>query len=168
MKISVAMCTYNGADFLPAQLESILAQSRKPDQIVVCDDGSTDETRAVLERFERESPDVILLRFNKKNLCSVKNFEQAIQLCNGDVIALSDQDDIWRQDKLQLIEQAFSKSSTGLVFSDADIVDENLKPLDRRMWNEVGFDAHKKKLLRNGRALEVLTPGWTVTGATMA
>ena len=168
MKISVAMCTYNGADFLPAQLESILAQSRKPDQVVVCDDGSTDETRALLQKFEKQSPDVILLRFNKKNLGSIKNFEQAIRLCNGDVIALSDQDDIWRQDKLQLIEQAFSKSSTGLVFSDADIVDENLKPLDRRMWNEVGFDEHKKKLLRNGRALEVLTAGWTVTGATMA
>jgi len=168
MKISVAMCTYNGADFLPAQLESILAQSRKPDQIVVCDDGSTDETRALLQRFEKESPDVILLRFNKKNLGSIRNFEQAIQLCNGDIIALSDQDDVWRRDKLQRIEQAFSKSSTGLVFSDADIVDENLNPLNRRMWNEVGFDAHKKKMLRNDRALEVLTPGWTVTGATMA
>ena len=168
MKISVAMCTYNGADFLPAQLESILAQSRKPDQIVVCDDGSTDETRALLQKFEKQSPDVILLRFNKKNLGSIKNFEQAIRLCNGDVIALSDQDDIWRHDKLQLIEQAFSKSSTGVVFSDADIVDENLKPLGRRMWNEVGFDAQKRKLLRNGRALEVLTAGWTVTGATMA
>lgn len=168
MKVSVAMCTYNGADFLPAQLESILAQSRKPDQIVVCDDGSTDETRALLGKFEKQLPDVFLLRFNKKNLGSIKNFEQAIRLCNGDVIALSDQDDVWRQDKLQLIEQAFSKQSTGLVFSDADIVDENLKPLNRRMWNEVGFDAHKRKLLRNGRALEVLTTGWTVTGATMA
>ena len=168
MRISVAMCTYNGADFLPAQLESILSQSRKPDQIVVCDDGSTDETRALLERFEKESPDTILLHFNKKNLGSVKNFEQAIRLCNGDVIALSDQDDVWRQDKLQLIEQAIGMSSTGLVFSDAELVDENLKPLNRRMWNEIGFDAHKKKLLHNGRALEVLLPGWTVTGATMA
>src|SRR6185436_8451912 len=135
MKISVAMCTYNGADFLPEQLESILAQSRMPDQIVVCDDGSTDETRALLQRFEKESRDVILLRVNKKNLGSVKNFEQAIHLCNGDVIGLSDQDDVWRPDKLQLIEQGFRKSSIGLVFSDAGIVDENLKPLDRRMWN---------------------------------
>lgn len=168
MKISVAMCTYNGADFLPAQLESILAQSRKPDQIVVCDDGSTDETRSVLQKFEKHSPDLILLRFNKKNLGSIKNFEQAIGLCNGDVIALSDQDDVWRPDKLQLIQEAFKKQSTSLVFSDAELVDKNLKPLNRRMWNEVGFDEHKKKLLRSGRALEVLVTGWTVTGATMA
>ena len=168
MKISVAMCTYNGADFLPAQLESILAQSRKPDQIVICDDGSTDETRAVLQKFEKQSPDLILLRFNKKNLGSIKNFEQAIGLCNGEVIALSDQDDVWRPDKLQLVEQAFKKQSTALVFSDAELVDENLKPLNRRMWNEIGFNAHKKKLLRNGRTLDVLVTGWTVTGATMA
>jgi glycosyltransferase involved in cell wall biosynthesis len=162
------MCTYNGANFLPAQLESILAQSRKPDQIVVCDDGSTDETRAVLQKFEKQSPDLILLRFNKKNLGSIKNFEQAIGLCNGEVIALSDQDDVWRPDKLQLIQEAFKKQSTALVFSDAELVDENLKPLNRRMWSEVGFDEQKKKLLRSGRALEVLVPGWTVTGATMA
>src|SRR5689334_5491599 len=168
MRISVAMCTYNGAEFLPAQLESILAQSRKPDQIVICDDGSTDETRAILQSFEKKSPDVILLNFNKKNLGSIRNFEQAIKLCNGDVIALSDQDDVWRQDKLQLIEKAFNKQSTGLVFSDAEIVGENLQPLNRRMWNEVDFNPHKRKLLDNGRALEVLVTGWTVTGATMA
>jgi glycosyltransferase involved in cell wall biosynthesis len=169
MKISVAMCTYNGADFLPAQLESILAQSQRPDEIVVCDDGSTDGTRALLERFAAESPVPVSLRFNEKNLGSVKNFEQAIRLCSGDVIALSDQDDVWHQDKLKLIEDEFTKtSSTGLVFSDAEIVDENLNPLNRRMWDEVGFDAQKRKMLRNGRALEVLITGWTVTGATMA
>ena len=168
MKISVAMCTYNGADFLPAQLESIVAQSRKPDEIVICDDGSTDETPALLKRFAPVCPIPVTLRFNKKNLGSVKNFEKAIGLCTGDVIALSDQDDVWRANKLRVIEEAFKKSATGLVFSDAELVDENLKPLNRRMWTEIGFDAHRKKLLRNGRALEVLVTGWTVTGATMA
>jgi len=169
MKISVAMCTYNGAQFLPAQLESIIAQSRVPDEIVICDDGSTDDTRSVLEHFKTQSPVPIRLHFNQQNLGSVKNFEQAVTLCTGDVIALSDQDDVWRSNKLQLIEAAFDKSpSVGLSFSDAAIVDENLKPLNRRMWNEVGFDAHKRKLVRMGRALEVLIPGWTVTGATMA
>src|ERR1700741_707684 len=169
MKISVAMCTYNGADFLPAQLESILAQSRKPDEIVVCDDGSTDDTRALLERFAAETSIPVSLHFNAKNLGSVKNFEQAIRLCHGDVIALSDQDDVWRRDKLELIEKTFNQSSsTGLCFSDAELVDENLAPLNRRMWTEIGFDDQKRKLVRNGRALEVLVTGWTVTGATMA
>ena len=169
MKLSVAMCTYNGADFVSEQLESIIAQSRPPDEIVVCDDGSTDKTQALLKQFAATSPVPVFLHFNEVNLGSVKNFEKAISLCDGEIIALSDQDDIWRADKLRLIEDAFSKApKAGLVFSDAEIVDENLNSLDRRMWDEVVFDAHKRKLVRLGRALEVLITGWTVTGATMA
>ena len=169
MKISVAMCTYNGAEFLPAQFESIIAQSRQPDEIVVCDDGSTDETHALLAKFATETTIPISIHLNQTNLGSVKNFERAIQLCTGDIIVLSDQDDVWRNDKLQLIEQAFNQSaSVGLVFSDAELVDENLKPLGDTMWNAIGFDAHRRKLVRHGRALEVLITGWTVTGATMA
>ena len=169
MKLSVAMCTYNGADFLSDQLESIIAQSRLPDEIVVCDDGSTDETQSLLKQFATTSPVPVSLYFNEKNLGSVKNFEKAINLCSGDVIALSDQDDVWRADKLELIEDAFYKSpKAGVVFSDAEIVDENLKSLERKMWDDIGFDAHKRKLVRSGRALDVLITGWTVTGATMA
>jgi glycosyltransferase involved in cell wall biosynthesis len=169
VKISVAMCTYNGADFLSEQLESIIAQSRPPDEIVISDDGSIDETQALLKQFASGSSVPVSLHFNEKNLGSVKNFEQAISLCTGDVIVLSDQDDVWRADKLELIEVAFRKSpKAGLVFSDAEIVAADLNPLERKMWDEVGFDAHKRKLVRSGRALEVLITGWTVTGATMA
>jgi len=169
VKISVAMCTYNGAEFLPAQLQSIITQSRPPDEIVICDDRSTDDTQTILKEFAAEAPVPINLHFNDHNLGSIKNFERAISLCTGDVIALSDQDDVWRNDKLQLFESALNNTpSAGLVFSDATIADENLKPLNRRMWDEVGFDAHKRKLIHAGRALEVLITGWTVTGATMA
>src|SRR6185369_3346625 len=169
MKISVAMCTYNGAEFLPAQLQSILAQSRPPDEIVICDDRSTDNTLTLLENFKNESPIPVTLHINDHNLGSVRNFERAITLCTGDVIALSDQDDVWRSDKLYLFETVLNNSpAAGMVFSDAAIVDEKLNPLNRRMWDEVGFDAHKRKLVKSGRALEVLITGWTVTGATMA
>lgn len=163
------MCTYNGAEFLPAQWASILAQSRKPDEIVVCDDGSSDQTRSLLEELAKESAIPVTLRFNQTNLGSVKNFEQAIGLCAGEIIALSDQDDVWRSDKLQIIAEAFKRNpGAGLVFSDAEIVDENLAPLGRRMWTEVCFEPYKQKLVARGRALEVLITGWTVTGATMA
>ena len=169
MKISVAMCTYNGAEFLPAQLESIAAQSRQPDEIVICDDGSTDDTHLLVNKFGVESSLPVAVHTNPQNLGSVKNFERAIGLCTGDVIALSDQDDVWRADKLQLIEAAFERNEkVGLVFSDAEIVDEKLDPLGRRMWQEVGFDSHKRKVLASGRALDVLVTGWTATGATMA
>ena len=157
------MCTYNGAEFLPAQLESILRQSRAPDQIVICDDGSTDETQTVLQKFD------LKVNVNEHKLGTVKNFENAIKLCTGDIVVLSDQDDVWHEDKLEVIGAAFERNAkTGLVFSDAEIVDENLNPTGRRMWDEVGFDAHKRKLVAHGRALDVLITGWTVTGATMA
>lgn len=161
------MCTYNGAEFLRAQLESIVAQSRPPDEIVICDDGSTDETKSVIEAFAGSSR--LSVHFNEKNLGAVKNFERATGLCTGDIVALSDQDDVWREDKLQLIEEAFRRTPTaGLVFSDAEIVDEKLNPLHRRMWDEVDFNARKRKLVAQRRALDVLVTGWTVTGATMA
>ena len=169
MRISVAMCTYNGADFLPAQLASIAAQTRPPDEIIVCDDASNDETRALLESFARTSAIPVSLYFSDENAGSVKNFERAIGLCTGDVIALSDQDDVWRNDKLHLVEGSFRQNpAAGMVFSDAEIVDRNLKPVGQRMWGQVGFDAQKQKLMRAGRSLEVLITGWTVTGATMA
>lgn len=163
------MCTYNGAEFLPAQWESILAQSRKPDEIVVCDDGSSDQTPTLLAQLAAESSIPVTIHFSQTNLGSVKNFEQAIRLCTGEIIALSDQDDVWRDDKLQSIENTFEKNpAAGLVFSDAEIVDEKLEPLGRRMWTEVCFEPHKQKLVARGRALDVLITGWTVTGATMA
>lgn len=169
MRMSVAMCTYNGADFLPAQLASIAAQSRQPDEMIVCDDGSTDETRTILESFAETSRIPVSLHLNEQNLGTVKNFERAIELCTGDVIALSDQDDVWRADKLELMAESFRHAPrAGLVFSDAEIVDEELNPLGRKMWEAVAFDPHRRKLIGLGRALEVLITGWTVTGATMA
>jgi glycosyltransferase involved in cell wall biosynthesis len=169
MRLSVAMCTFNGADFLPAQLASIAEQTRPPDELIICDDASTDQTRALLESFASTSSIPVSLHFSDQNTGSVKNFERAIGLCTGEVIALSDQDDVWRADKLERIEQEFNRNKeAGLVFSDAELVDENLHPVNRTVWQAVGFDAHKQKLIRTGRSLDVLITGWTVTGATMA
>src|SRR5213080_381833 len=98
--LSVALCTYNGAAYLGEQLDSIVAQSRPPDELVVCDDGSTDETVEVLETFLAEAPFPVRLQRNEANLGFVKNFEQAISLCTGDFVALSDQDDVWMPGKL--------------------------------------------------------------------
>jgi len=169
MQISIAMASYNGALYLPEQLGSIAAQTRPPDELIVCDDCSTDSTAAIVEEFARRSPMPVKFQINERNLGPNRNFERAITSCTGDVIALCDQDDVWRNDKLQLIEEAFAGApATGLVFSDAEIVDENLNSLGRRMWNERGLTRRKRKLFEIGRSLDVLLPGWTVTGATIA
>ena len=94
---SVAMCTYNGARFLGAQLASVAAQARAPDELVVCDDRSTDETARVVEEFAAAAPFRVRLHVNERNLGTTRNFERAVSLCEGDLIALSDQDDVWAE-----------------------------------------------------------------------
>lgn len=169
MKISVAMCTYNGAPYLRAQLDSIATQTRLPDELVVCDDKSTDATREIIAAFAAVAPFPVQLHVNEQNVGSTKNFERAIMLCEGDVIALSDQDDVWLPEKLRWIEDSFLRNPrVGLVFTDADVVDEDLQPLGYCLWQSVGFDNDHQDFVRTGRALDVLFPGWTVTGATMA
>ena len=169
MKISVAMCTHNGARYLREQLDSIAGQTRSPDELVVCDDASTDATREIIRNFSVSAPFPVYLHINEAILGSTKNFEKAITICAGEVIALSDQDDVWRADKLAMIEKTFFKNpGIGMVFSDAEIVDDQLGTLGRRLWNESGFDKEKQGLIRSGKAFDVLLPAWWVTGATMA
>jgi glycosyltransferase involved in cell wall biosynthesis len=169
MKISVAMCTYNGARYLREQLQSIATQLRPPDELVICDDQSVDATREIIAGFAASTSFPVHLHVNNCNLGSTKNFERAIGLCEGDIVALADQDDVWMPEKLVRLEECFLREpGVGLVFTDAEVVDEHLQPLGYRLWESVGFDKHHRSLVRSGRVLDVLLPGWTVTGATMA
>src|SRR5688500_584329 len=93
MSVSIALCTYNGARFITEQLESICKQTMQPDEIVVCDDASTDNTLACVQNVRDKFPGISwkIIR-NDQNLGYVKNFEQAISLASGDIIFLSAQD----------------------------------------------------------------------------
>jgi len=167
MKLSVALCTYNGAAYLYEQLASIAAQSRLPDELVICDDASTDGTRDIIQSFAAQAPFAVRSHFNPKNLGSTKNFEQAIARCEGDIIALSDQDDVWQPHKLERLEAAFAPG-IGLVCSDAELVDENLVPLGSRLWQKGHFRGRTERLVKTGRTFEALFTRNFVTGATMA
>jgi len=153
LSLSVALCTYDGSRFLSEQLQSIGSQSRLPDELVICDDRSSDNTVAIIKSFALEAPFPLRLEVNPTNLGSTKNFERAISLCRGDVIALSDQDDIWKTDKLAYIERVFlSSASVGAVFSDADVVDEQLNSLGYKLWDRYGFTRKRRRHLVAGRA----------------
>lgn len=168
LKISVAMCTYNGALFLQEQLASLSGQTRPPDELVVCDDGSSDATVEIVNAFAAGAAFPVCLYVNEKNLGVAKNFERAIELCGGEIIACADQDDVWRPEKLQLIEREFSSApEVGLVFSDAEIVNAQLEPTGHTIWEYSFTEKHRRKF-RAGRAFEILLGGSTVTGATMA
>ncbi len=167
-RVSVALCTYNGARFLDPQLDSFATQTRLPDELVVCDDGSTDDTVTILERFKNRAPFPVRIFRNETRLGSTKNFEKAIGLCTGDLIATSDQDDVWLPEKLALSQAALADDDgCGLVFSDADVVDDDLRSSGHRMWDAVHFGRLARRRVRKGRGFEVLLRQWVVTGATM-
>jgi len=169
MKISIALCTLNGEKFLPEQLESIMRQTRQPDEMIVCDDGSADHTLDVVRAFEKTSPFPVNVIINKETLGSIKNFEKAIQLCSGDIIALSDQDDVWKQHKLEVIEDTFrSNESAGYVFSDGEAVDENLDALGYSLWDAAGFRGTLLEMYTSGNQLLCFLRRRFVTGAAMS
>ena len=167
-KFSVAMCTYNGARFVAEQLDSIAAQTRPADELVVCDDGSTDATVACIQKFARNAPFPVRLFENETNVGSTKNFERAIELCDGDFIAVADQDDVWLPEKLMVLEQTLASASTGLAFTDGDVVDESLRPLGQRVWQTLRFGEEEQRLFCEGHAFAVLLGHNVVTGAAMA
>src|SRR5713226_920848 len=128
MKMSVTLCTYNGERFLYEQLASIQAQSRRPDEVVICDDASTDRTVVIAREFAASASFPVRIFVNEHTIGSSKNFERAIGLSEGEIIALSDQDDVWVKDKMFVIERLFMEfPDTSVAFSDAEMVDEALQ-----------------------------------------
>lgn len=169
MKISVAMTTYNGALYLREQLDSILGQSRLPDELIVCDDRSTDATPSILEEYAARSPFAFDVRINETRLGSTKNFERAIGLCTGDIICLSDQDDVWMPQKLAVIEQRFDdEPEVGLVFTNGDLIDDTSSRLGGDLWSRSRFTKGRQKALKGPSRYNLLFGLPIATGATMA
>jgi glycosyltransferase involved in cell wall biosynthesis len=168
VSISVAMCTFNGSRFLPAQLQSIRGQGRLPEELVICDDRSTDGTEAIISDFAQDAPFAVRVVRNNQNLGSTRNFEKAISLCEGNIVALADQDDVWYPYKLQQIERAFLGPNPPVAaFSDADLIDENSRP-QGRLWHSFLFRRREQTRFANGDALKILIKHPVVTGATLA
>ncbi len=169
MKISIALCTYNGEKFLTEQVNSFLTQTRLPDEVVVCDDCSSDETVKIIRDFASRASFPVRLYINETNLRSTKNFEKAISLCEGDIILLSDQDDVWHKNKLEKFTAAFEiDEQVGLVFCDGELVDENLISLNTTSWQSLRFDKKRQNSVKSGDGLAVILDGNVVSGCMMA
>jgi glycosyltransferase involved in cell wall biosynthesis len=108
--ISIAMTTFNGALYLSEQLTSLSSQTLKPMELVVCDDGSTDETVSILRAFSDVAPFKVRIFENAERLGYQQNFMKAASLCTGSLIAFCDQDDVWDNNKLRVVANYFVHS----------------------------------------------------------
>jgi glycosyltransferase involved in cell wall biosynthesis len=172
--ISVAMCTYNGADYIVEQLESMAAQTLLPAEIVVSDDGSTDGTIALLkqtwERLSGHNSQVALVKLriltNPSSLGVTQNFEQAIGATTTPYILLADQDDVWFPQRVE-VEAAQLRAGAGFVFGDATLIDYAGVMLDHTLFDALSLSAAERRDILSS-PVNVLIKRNIVTGATAA
>jgi glycosyltransferase involved in cell wall biosynthesis len=168
-RVSVAMATCEGSRFVETQLESIAGQTRPPDELVVCDDASRDDTFARLESFAaRTDLETRVLR-NPVRLGITANFERVVSACTGDVIFLADQDDVWLPEKIAtLTDVLVRRPELGAVFSDGEVVDAELSPRGYTLWESLGFDEREREQVRRGDAVGVFLRHVVAAGTTLA
>ncbi len=152
-KISIAMAVYNGERFIREQLDSYLAQTRLPDELVVSDNASTDSTLEIVREFAARAPFPVRVFINDRNLGVTKNFERAITESTGDIIFLSDADDVWYEEKIARMTTALIGAPTaGVITCNADYVDDELRPLGARTWDRFTLSAKSHTKLAAGEA----------------
>lgn len=131
MKISIAMATYNGARYLQAQLDSFTSQSRQPDELVITDDGSSDGTLDIVKAYANQAPFEVRWSVNETTLGYAGNFNAAMSGVSGDLVFLSDQDDVWFPEKLEVMAASAEDSKEALLLmNDAVLTDANLNATD--------------------------------------
>jgi glycosyltransferase involved in cell wall biosynthesis len=142
--ISVTVCTYNGAPYLEEQLNSLLAQTYPHLEIVVVDDGSTDATWSILERFATQHSHIRLYR-NRQNLGYIANFEKCMGLATGTLIAPCDQDDVWLPGKLQQLYDNIN--GYPMIYSDSELVHADLAPTGKRLSDKKNLASYHNCLV---------------------
>lgn len=144
--ISVIISTYNGERFLCKQLDSIWSQTRKPDEIIISDDNSSDTTRLIIQSYIEKGVMPIRFFHNTERLGYASNFRKALLLARGDIIFLSDQDDVWDKRKIEICERFFDTHTDALALSTAfDIIDDNGRKSRKGIfYREFGLTKVKK------------------------
>lgn len=160
--VSIAMTTYNGEKFLREQIDSILAQTIQDFELVVCDDGSKDSTIEILEEYQHSDKRIKIYK-NESNLGFKNNFEKAISLCDGEYIALCDQDDIWSPNHLEILKDAIKDKI--LACGNAELIDKDGNSLGTTFWEQEAFDSVPSSDL--GKAKSILLFRGSYQGAAM-
>lgn len=126
-KVSVAMVSYNGEKYIKEQLDSIFPQLEAQDEVIISDDGSDDKTLKILEEYQKCEERLRVVSGPGNGV--KKNVENALKHCQGDIIFLADQDDIWKPNKVERVLQVMEEQQSMLVVHDAEVFHENLKEI---------------------------------------
>lgn len=165
--VSVALAACRGEKFIGQQLESLLRQTRPPDEIVITDDSPDDRTWDALAPFLADRR----IRYvrNPERLGVNRNFEKALSLCTGECIFLCDQDDVWLPDKIRIMTERLDKDpAADGVFCNSTAVDAGLEPLGYSLWRMRNFDAGMKRRVKAGDALSVFLKRVTLSTHNIA
>jgi glycosyltransferase involved in cell wall biosynthesis len=159
--VSIVMATYNGEKFLRQQMDSILGQTYQHFELIVVDDASTDNTLAILNEYASLDNRIHVFPA-EKNLGLIANFERGLGLVKSEYIALSDQDDIFRMDKIDLLKAELGKHpDCDLVISDLSLIDEDSAEISPSMW------LHQKMKPQHGKPFRRLLCDNFATGCSM-
>jgi glycosyltransferase involved in cell wall biosynthesis len=133
MSLSVCMAAHNGAHYIREQIASILPQLGESDELIVVDDGSEDNTTALVKSFGDSRVHIVR---NRQNVGVVRSFERALELASGDIIFLSDQDDLWRSDKVRAFITRFAADPTiTLIVGNGELIDATGQSLNERLYS---------------------------------
>ncbi|MCM0725797.1 glycosyltransferase [Latilactobacillus curvatus] len=158
--ISVCMATYNGVKTLPKQIKSIIKQLTAQDEIVIIDDCSSDDTMGLLRELLVNFNGQTILKRNDQNMGPIKSFEKALGLATGNLVFLSDQDDEWHDDKVEIIQDAYVNGHADLIVHDATVIGKNGEVVDQS-WNHYNHNQVDQSVFSN-----LIKNGYT--GAMMA
>ena len=170
MTLAVAMATFNGARFLETQLRSIFDQTRLPDEIVISDDGSSDDTLKIARSFrsEAKAKGIDFSVTTRKGTSGVAaNFAHAVASTTADLVALADQDDVWLPEKLESLARILeADDSLLMVHSDAELVDDSGAPLGMGVLESLRITGGEKHQLVTGNGIRAVVRRNLVTGST--
>ena len=144
IRVSVAMATYNGEKYIKEQINSILNNLEKNDELVISDDGSKDNTKSIIEDIQKKDSRVKL--FDGPKMGVKQNFGNAIKNCSGEYIFLADQDDIWNDKKVEKVLKVFKDENVTLVIHNCEIVNESLEKTDKTFFE---FRNSGKGIIKN-------------------
>ena len=143
-RVDILLATYNGEKYLREQIDSILNQSYNDFRLIISDDCSEDGTKEILDEYVQKDTRIIVF-CQKKNLGVTKNFEFLLSKVESNYFMFSDQDDIWKENKIEKSIEKIKSEDADLVYSDLEVVDENLNVIYESYWKLKGFYNRIKK-----------------------